>query len=277
MNAAVLQASRQYTRQTLSSAACRSTRASLARACACACACPPSKHQPRLYSILTWWQSTSASPATTNPTTTTTTPTPSLPPSSLFTPNDTSTTFPQAYESLSSSLNLAPLTIRDRDLMDLFFRITTESEALQAESLVSKWRAAAKPWSPADSHVLVEALLRTGAHEVLLDRLCNVYKYALIPRQADIEALLREFRRQCSAANDNKDDDNTGPDQPQLKALDKCYRTFAVALYHHIVPSCQMYLDLIMAGIETGTEQGHCRSLVTRDEAISLGYDVPPL
>lgn len=147
------------------------------------------------------------------------------------------------------------------------------------ESLVSTWRAAAKPWSPADAYVLVEALLITKAYELLLDRLSNIYKYGLIPRQRDVECLLRGFRDQCSSTSTSSNSSETAqtPEDSRMQALDNCYKTFGVALYNHIAPTQEMYIDLIIAGLRTGTEEGRRRSTVTRGEAMSLGFHVPEL
>ncbi|TPX32588.1 hypothetical protein SmJEL517_g04305 [Synchytrium microbalum] len=178
-------------------------------------------------------------------------------------------TFTQAHEDLSSALLVTPKSIHPNDMMNLIFKIETSAHALHAISLLSRWREASKPWTPTDSYVLVEALLRTESYDVLLERICNAYQNGLIPRQRDIEALLKAFVRQCSSSEITEED--------KVKALDNCYKTFAVVLYYHIVPTAEMYVDLMTAGIKCGTEEGRRRSSVTRNEAISLGYQVPDL
>ncbi|KAL2914317.1 hypothetical protein HK105_206089 [Polyrhizophydium stewartii] len=164
--------------------------------------------------------------------------------------------------------NLAELMHSNEHLSEgvvaLAEHIRTLNDAEVFVSLLREWKVARHAFTAEDGTAILAKLFEVGAYDILLRVLCDRPIYRLGPTPDDLVRLLSHFRDAALAVRTDA--------EAHIRQLDSLYKTFAVVLYHNMVPTIEHYSILITAGAYGNTPEGLRRSAITAREVASLGW-----
>ncbi|KAJ3153525.1 hypothetical protein HDU89_000558 [Geranomyces variabilis] len=150
-------------------------------------------------------------------------------------------------------------------LRRLAFALRTPADAALFQSALKRWRTAKNHQDRTDNILFFDRLFAVRAYDVLLDMLCDRPAYRLLPDPVHIDLLLKGFREEIQERGGDVNEARA------IEMLDQVFKTFAVALYTDVPPTADMYAQVILACLESGTKEGERRALITAKEQTSLG------
>ncbi|KAJ3158811.1 hypothetical protein HDU86_002495 [Geranomyces michiganensis] len=170
------------------------------------------------------------------------------------------------FTTLTHAINSS--TAAPDGLRRLAYALRTSADAALFQSALKRWRTAKTHQDRTDNILFFDRLFAVHAHDVLLDMLCDRPAYRLLPDPVHIDMLLMGFRSRFGKREAAQDEARA------IETLDQIFKTFAVALYTDIPPTADMYAQVILACLESGTKEGVRRAQITAKEQASLGLPI---
>ncbi|KAI9199401.1 uncharacterized protein BJ171DRAFT_462530 [Polychytrium aggregatum] len=186
--------------------------------------------------------------------------------SKIAIPEGVSTAFGEHYRRMVMGFQKADLA--HNALRVFSYQIASPRDAEIFATLLKQWRATGHSFSKGDSLVVLESLWNAGAYDTILELWCDRPSYNMVFGLDYAHRLMRSFQTEALAKGVSE--------EAHIAALDKLYKTFAVALSYDYPPTSETYAILISTGAYGRTSEGWRRSLVTAKEQISLGLPFTP-